>query len=224
MNLTRMYDFFTGPCIRQINDENKSVYLTFDDGPDPYFTPIVLQLLLKLEVKATFFLIGENAQENPHIVEQIIKNGHTIGNHSLDHNTSHYFHQQKHLINWLESSNSLFKKLKIESIGFRSPLGMKTPPLQKALKELEMILVLWNIRYYDTNNMLDKKRIKKSLNKIKKGSIILLHDTQKEEFRSSFLEALEYLIFEIKSKGLSFKALNKRIINESFKGKYEIEK
>ncbi len=224
MNLTRLYDFFTGPCLRQINDDNQSVYLTFDDGPDPYFTPVVLQLLLKLEVKATFFLIGKNAKKNPHLVGQIIKDGHSIGNHSSDHNTSHYFHQKNHLIDWLKSSNSLFKKLKIESVGFRSPLGMKTPPLKKALKELDMILVLWSIRYYDTHKMLDKKKIQKSLKKITKGSIVLLHDTQKEEYQTSFLEALEYLILEIKKKGLSFKALNKNIINESFKGKYEIKR
>ena len=63
----------------------KSVFLTFDDGPKPYKTTKVLAVLEKENVKATFFLIGRKAEENPLIVDQIVRGGHTVGNHSYSH-------------------------------------------------------------------------------------------------------------------------------------------
>src|SRR5688572_27569417 len=69
--------------------KSNSIYLTFDDGPDPEVTPLLLDLLKKKNAKATFFLVGTKIEAHPELVSQIIANGHGIGNHSYDHNSFH---------------------------------------------------------------------------------------------------------------------------------------
>ena len=66
-------------------NENNNVWLTFDDGPCPIATPIILKALMKENIKATFFLIGKNIRENPELFQEIIKQGHVVANHSYSH-------------------------------------------------------------------------------------------------------------------------------------------
>src|SRR4051812_40416820 len=81
--------FFTsllGKPIRKISSVNQlQLFLTFDDGPDPYSTGPILNLLEKHQVPATFFMIAEKAVKNRDLTKRIVSQGHTIGNHSLDH-------------------------------------------------------------------------------------------------------------------------------------------
>ena len=69
----------------QIKSEEKTIYLTFDDGPIPEITEWVLQVLAKYKIEASFFVVGENVNRNPTIFKQIVNNGHTIGNHTFSH-------------------------------------------------------------------------------------------------------------------------------------------
>lgn len=212
MNFNKIYDLFTGKCIRKIKTDKMEVFLTFDDGPDKNLTPKVLSLLDKFQAKATFFVIANNAINCESLVKEILKKGHTIGNHSLDHNTNMYFKGKIEIKNWIiESENALKNLTGLPSVGFRSPLGMKTPSLLKALKELSSPLILWDTRYYDTNYILNKKRINRSLKNISKGSIILLHDTHQKN-PEDFLVALEYLIGSLTKKGFQLMPLTKELI------------
>lgn len=221
MKLDHLYDHFSGPCIREISSPAQAVYLTFDDGPDPEFTPAVLTLLKKYKAKATFFLIGKKADEHYSIVQQMLSEGHALGDHSLDHDTRNYFRPETQIAKWLESSDTLLKKLDLSPVGFRSPLGIKTPGLNNVLKKNKTPLVLWSVRFYDTQVALTKNRINKKLSEIKAGSIILLHDTQAQNRQESFLLALEHLLIECQKKGLQFLALDKKIILNTYLEKYE---
>ncbi len=227
MKINSLYDKLTGKCIRKISFEGSpqnAIYLTFDDGPDPVCTPKVLNILNKFQAKATFFVIGQKAKVQKKIISDILSQGHSIGDHTIDHDTSNYFKNERKISNWLEKSSDLLKsELNINSVGFRSPLGIKTPALNKILNQKKIPLILWNIRFYDTNYDLNLKKIDKKLNNLQNGSIILLHDTHKGKNLKKFLEGLEYLICECQKRKYIFLPLTEQLIYKTFLGKYEIK-
>src|SRR5690606_14685944 len=87
------------------------ISITFDDGPNPDFTPKVLLLLKENNAKATFFLIGKNAEKHPEIVHQIIEDGHTIGNHSYSHSKNFGFFSAEKVAAELNQTNAILKKI-----------------------------------------------------------------------------------------------------------------
>jgi peptidoglycan/xylan/chitin deacetylase (PgdA/CDA1 family) len=194
----------------------KQVFLTFDDGPDPSFTPQVLDLLKKHHVSATFFFIAEKAQRNINLLTRVINEGHSIGNHSLDHQTSTFFKSKHFIKKWIIQSDELFNELGVEPVGFRSPLGLNTPTFNQCLFEMEKPLVLWNHRFYDTLFNINDKKINQVVKHITNGSIILLHDTQPEKRQEKFLSQLEVLILKIKKNDYSFRPLVKSEIKQSY--------
>ena len=79
---------FLTNCIDYVDDTfitNRSVALTFDDGPDAVYTPMILNILKEKDVKATFFLVGNNMKKYPDVTKRIINEGHTVGNHTMNH-------------------------------------------------------------------------------------------------------------------------------------------
>jgi len=180
------------------------LHLTFDDGPEPSSTPQVLDLLDRTNVKATFFLITKKAEKNPQLTERILKSGHTIGNHSLDHTYGVFFKRREAMLSWIsESEKRLSHCIGKPSIGFRPPNGICTPHLHWALNELKMPLILWDIRFFDAVWGLSVRRVKKSFKKARDGSIVLLHDKQPSSRLPEFLLALETYITE--ARRLDFK-------------------
>lgn len=141
----------------------KSLFLTLDDGPDPDTTEEVLRILERHQSTATFFVITERALSEHSLLREIESAGHTIGNHSLDHRYHHYFRGEKALQEWIEKSESVLKTLRDgkESIGFRPPAGVVTPPLQRALSRTPFSLILWNERFYDSLFRWDLKRARR---------------------------------------------------------------
>lgn len=224
MKIDKLYDFFSGPCIRQIvydGAPKETIYLSFDDGPDESCTPKVLELLARENIKATFFLIGEKAKAQLGLTQRILSAGHSIGNHSIDHNTKNYFRDASSIRSWLKRSDDLFtKELGLNPVGFRSPAGVKTPALNNVLKGLHWPLVLWDVRFYDTLKGLCHKAVTKKLSSISDGSIILLHDTHQPLKQSEFLSSLEFLIVECKKKNFQFLPLNESMIINSYLHKY----
>ncbi len=227
MNIDPLYDFFTGRCVRTIScpeADPQAIYLTFDDGPHPSGTPQVLSLLKKHQISATFFLIGEKAEASPGLVEQIINDGHAIADHTIDHNTDNYYKGAQMIGAWLDQSSAKMKELGLSPVGFRSPLGIKTPALNKELSLRKEPLVLWNVRFYDTNHLLTIERVEKKISSVVPGSIILLHDTHDGEKLRIFLEALDRFIVLCKEKGLRFSPLKRDLIMSSYEQKYETRK
>lgn len=228
MNIDRLYDKLTGPCVRKINSnllDKNSLFLTFDDGPHSSFTTMVLKVLEKHQAKATFFVIGNNVTKYRDLADSILKSGHAIGNHTIDHDTKNYFKNKEKLKKWVQTSEDHLKnQLSCEVVGFRSPLGIKTPSLMKALKEEQKPLVLWDTRFYDTNYELTKQGIDEALAKLKNGSIILLHDTQEASRQENFLTQLEYFITGAKKLGYTFLPLSEKLITDTYQEKYGFKK
>ncbi|SRX52946.1 Peptidoglycan-N-acetylglucosamine deacetylase [Aequorivita sp. CIP111184] len=154
------------------------ISITFDDGPNPEFTPKVLSILKEYGAKATFFLIGENAERYPEIVRQIIEEGHTIGNHSYSHSKNFGFFSAEKVTAELKKTNSILKEITGEDLKlFRPPFGVTNPNIKKALKNTEHFSIGWSKRSLDTTNLSEEKILKRITSNLKKGDIILLHDS-----------------------------------------------
>jgi len=154
------------------------VALTFDDGPNPKFTPKVLDLLIEFNAKATFFCIGKNAEKYPDLVERIISEEHVIGNHSFSHTNNYGFLSTRKVKEDIQRGQHIFKDLtNLDLKLFRPPFGVTNPNISKALKELNLNAMGWSIRSLDTIAKNPDKVFKKITKDFKKGDVILLHDT-----------------------------------------------
>ncbi len=162
----------------------KKIYLTFDDGPIPEVTPWVLEQLAIYNAKATFFCIGDNVRKHPAIYNEVIAQGHAIGNHTQHHvnawkvSKARYILDtklaQESLLNALESHQNLSTNL------FRPPYGKLTPQLSKELKKLGYKIIMWNVLSGDFDTALTpQKCLAYVMNHTEAGSIIVFHDSLK---------------------------------------------
>lgn len=154
------------------------ISITFDDGPNPNFTPKVLKLLKEYNAKATFFLIGKKAEEHPEIVRQIINEGHTVGSHSFSHSKNFGFFSTEKVTAELNQNISLLKEISGKEVKlFRPPFGVTNPNIKKALKRTGQSSIGWSKRSLDTTNLSEVKVLDRIISNLRKGDIILLHDS-----------------------------------------------
>ncbi len=195
--------------IRRISTNTKSIFLTFDDGPTAETTPHVLDLLEKHNAKATFFVIGKKADNLSHLITRMKTEGHVVLSHSIDHSYSNYFLSAKNIGQWMKNSMEHLQQLSGQAQhGFRPPAGVLNPPLLKASQDLQLPIILWNQRFFDSVFKLTPVKIQKRLHQLRAGDIVLLHDCQKKNNRTTFLNALELLMTSLKSEGFDFQAID----------------
>ena len=202
-----LIDTVLGACIRNIPSTEKVLYLTFDDGPHEHCTPKVLDLLSQHQASATFFVVAKALQKNLSLGHSIVSQGHSVGNHSLDHRYHHYFHHDRYLMKWVGRAKDMIEQsLHVQTIGFRSPFGIRTPHLGMALRKLQYPLIHWNQRFFDTQRGLPSNALIMRISQFRSGDILLLHDTH-IKYHQSFLQGLEYLLLNAHTAGFSFKAI-----------------
>jgi peptidoglycan/xylan/chitin deacetylase (PgdA/CDA1 family) len=174
------------------------VAISFDDGPNPNFTPQVLSLLKRFNAKATFFCIGKNAESHPLLVKEIIDQGHTIGNHTYTHSNSFGFLSTEKVISELEKTNEIIYSLtRLKLRLYRPAFGITNPRIKKAMKHTGLISIGWSIRSLDTIIYSQKKILKRVTRRLKKGDIILLHDSS-----ARTVAVLEHLLIFLQANNL----------------------
>ncbi len=159
--------------------DNKSVLLTFDDGPHEKYTLQVLDLLDQYQAKAAFFLIGKNITGNDEIVKEIIRRGHIMGNHSYSHSPYFDIFSVKKMVTEVELTSGMIEKI----IGkkpayFRPPFGVTNPRINRLLKRSGMKSVAWSFRSFDGGQRPKEKIIESVKRNIKGGEILLFHDNR----------------------------------------------
>ncbi len=164
------------PVVSRGRRENNEVALTIDDGPDPGFTPHLLELLQRYKIEATFFVTGENAEKNPALITEIISRGHTIGNHSYTHDPLLMLRTRRTLKDEIEKTREELQTRGVSPLAFRPPAGITNPRLWKVLLSLGMYCVNFSCRAFDRGNRNIDGLAQKILRKVKPGDIILLHD------------------------------------------------
>ncbi len=190
---------FPGTTWRK-SKQDKTLYLTFDDGPVEKETAWVLHLLNEYGIKATFFCVGENAHRNQDLITELLKKGHSVGNHAYNH-----------LPAWKCSRLDYFDNIEkarpyIPGQLFRPPHGQLYPWYMKALKQQFKEVVMWDVLSMDYDNRLSKEQVLSNvLNNVRNGSILVFHDSKKAWDRLSY--ALPKSLDELLNKGYRFKAL-----------------
>lgn len=167
--------------------ENK-IYLTFDDGPHPTITPQVLQILKNFNAKATFFCIGKNIEANKDVFEMILKDGHSVGNHTFNHNKG-WKTKTKDYVDSVNKTNELIKSKLL-----RPPYGKIKPSQIRKLRN-DYRLVAWTVISYDWDKALSPDDCYDNVIKnAGDGSIIVFHDSEKavKNMLPTLTKVLEY--------------------------------
>ena len=182
-------------------DKNvKAVYLTFDDGPIPNITPWVLDLLDKYNIKATFFLVGDNVRKHPEEFKMIVERGHRVGNHTFNHISG-----LKYLsYNYLENTNKADEL--INSTLFRPPHGWMRWGQYIVLSH-RYTVVMWDLVTRDYSKRLNGRQVLRNVKKyVRNGSIITFHDSIKSEknLKYALPRSIEWLL----EQGYEFKVFD----------------
>lgn len=150
--------------------ERDSLFLTFDDGPDPDSTPLLLEMLAKHNAKATFFCLGKKVEKHPQLYDSILAGGHSTGNHTWSH-----------LNGWTTSASKYIDDIELAGavIGsklFRPPYGRITPRQYFRLRDRYKI-IMWTRQFADYNRSFSP--LKTNLRSFRRGSILVMHDSSR---------------------------------------------
>lgn len=184
----------------------KEVAVTLDDGPDPRITPAVLDVLDRFGAKATFFCIGEKVRRHPELAADIVRRGHTIENHSEHHSHRFSFSGWRGFRREIQAAQvSIAEVTGRYPAFFRAPAGLRNPFLEPVLSDMNLRLVSWTRRGFDTVRH-DADRVSRSLlHKLGAGDILLLHDgnaARNATGQAVVLEALPKVLQAVRSQGL----------------------
>lgn len=180
--------------------KKKSVYLTFDDGPIPEMTPWILHTLDKYGIKATFFCVGENVSKYPELYQQLLEQGHRVGNHTFNHIQGIRFWSKNYIRNIAEASKY------IESDLFRPPHGHMRFPQVLRLRKLFRI-IMWDVVTRDYSPHMTANGVFNNVKRYtRNGSIIVFHDSLKAigRIEEALPQSIEWLIKE----GYEFKVFD----------------
>lgn len=192
---------FTG-SIWEMPGADKTIYLTFDDGPHPQVTPFVLEELRKYNASATFFCIGKNVEANPQLFERLIREGHAVGNHTHNHLDGWKTEKEVYVQNIVQAGNLIKSNL------FRPPYGRITRSQHKALtqKAEPFKVVMWSVLSGDFDVKITPEQCCRNVIKnAKSGAVIVFHDSEKanEKLRFTLPAVLKYF----SEKGYRFKKM-----------------
>lgn len=177
-------------AIWRMNPKEKAVYLTFDDGPIPQMTPWVLDVLDKYNIKATFFLVGDNVRKHPKEFEMLKARGHRLGNHTFNHIRGFEWLTKNYLAN-TEKANEL-----IQTDLFRPPHGHMRW-LQYELLRRKYKIIMWDLVTRDYSKHLNGEQVFEKVKKyVRNGSIITFHDSIKSEKNTKYAlpRSIEWLL------------------------------
>lgn len=181
---------YPGSLWRINDEEQKTVYLTFDDGPIPEVTPWVLDLLDQHSIKATFFCVGDNVRKYPGIYQQLLERGHKTGNHTFNH-----VQGWKHRTRFLLENSAKAAEL-IDSRLLRPPHGHMRVAQNYALQKAGYTVVMWDVVTRDYSRFMTPEQVLQNVKKYTRdGSIIVFHDSLKAEKNMKYAlpRAIEWL-------------------------------
>jgi peptidoglycan/xylan/chitin deacetylase (PgdA/CDA1 family) len=168
-----LFPLITPSLTWKVDTTDKVLYLTFDDGPHPTITPQVLTLLSNFQAKATFFCVGDNVAKYPETFNQVIQQGHAVGNHTYHHVKGWSTSVDDYVSNTQQAHDLIGSNL------FRPPYGRITRAQMQALKN-DYQIVMWSILTRDYDKHIDVAKTAERLCKlITPGDIIVFHDSEK---------------------------------------------
>ncbi|MBK7148221.1 MAG: polysaccharide deacetylase family protein [Bacteroidetes bacterium] len=194
-------------------DRNKkAVALTFDDGPSKQHTDKVLEILHREKVKACFFVIGKNIQGNEELLMKMLEEEHIVGNHSYEHNFWFSMKSKESMIADTTRCNQLvFDIIGKQMNFFRPPYGVTNPWIGKVVRNAKFLCIGWSIRTYDTTAKSKDAVVRKALNGLNNGDIILLHD-----WAPFTIDALPEIIQGIRNRGFEILRVDELLNQQAY--------
>lgn len=193
-----------GTLVAKVETQKKVIALTFDDGPVPGKTEQILSILAMQQVPATFFLIGNDIEKHPELVEKILSGGHQVGNHSYSHQRM-IFKTPSFVASEVEKTDALLRMLGVTGeIYFRPPYGKKLLVLPWYLQENRRMAVTWSLAPEDFPqvNRSVNELVDYTVKNVTPGSIILLHVMY--DSREKTMQAVPEIIKQLKAQGYTF--------------------
>ena len=185
--------------------EKPSIAITFDDGPSGRYTGRLLDGLKERNVKASFFLIGENAEENPVLVERLYKEGHLIGNHTYSHVQMTHLSEEA-AVREIEKTDQVISAITGEHVAYmRPPFGAWQRELEV---RMEVLPVLWSVDPLDWTTENVDEIVSKVVTEVEEGDIILLHDCY-----ASSVEAALRIVDILQKEGYEFVTVDRLLID-----------
>jgi peptidoglycan/xylan/chitin deacetylase (PgdA/CDA1 family)/GT2 family glycosyltransferase len=200
---------FFGKVLSNGDRNRLRITLTFDDGPNEPYTSQVLNILEQYGIRATFFIIGQNARRYPETCRRIVTAGNAIGNHSYHHLKSLCLRRGKTVARDIKMAHqAIYECTGLEPTLFRPPHGFRTPWLMRAVRNLGYTVVTWDNMTTDWNaEKSGEEIILAILGRAKPGGVIVLHDgrdTRLRYDRSHMLQALPFVIETLLERGFEF--------------------
>lgn len=197
------------------DEQEKKIYLTFDAGYENGYTEIILDILKKTDVKATFFLVGHYLKTQPELVSRMANEGHIVANHTYSHpdmseiSDKEAFRKELSQVETLYNTITTKQMLKL----YRPPQGKFSVENLKMAQEMGYTTIFWSLAYLDWDNTSQPdptESIKKLNSRIHNGAIVLLHSTSKTNS-----EILETLINDWKEQGYTFGTLDEFLMENN---------
>jgi peptidoglycan-N-acetylglucosamine deacetylase len=194
-----------------VRTEEKTVALTFDDGPNPDWTPPLLTKLAEYRVPATFFVLGRNLERHPEIGRRIVQEGHEVGNHTYRHRILPFLPGSE-IRNELESTQQLIADLMgVRPVFLRPPNGLFTGRVLDVVEQLGYRAVVGDVFPLDFARPGAEVITRRVLRRVRPGSIIILHDGNVGRFdrdKSQTVHALDGIILGLRERGYDFVTLS----------------
>jgi peptidoglycan/xylan/chitin deacetylase (PgdA/CDA1 family) len=199
------------------------VALTFDDGPDPRFTPDILKTLAAEDVKATFFMVGKHAEKYPQLARQIAAAGHEIGNHTYNHVNLLQIPTERMVMEIERGEEAVFNATRQRPSLFRPPRGLYDANLLKETKDRGYTVILWSLSSRDWLEMRPQDISQTILQKVSPGEIILFHDSgnlirAEGGDRLPTVRSLQTIIRGLKKEGYDFVTITELLILSGLSG------
>ena len=172
-----------GPVMRSFETTEREVWLTIDDGPSRAHTLVFLDLLDRFQARATFFLIGAQAEQNPHLVTEILARGHAIANHTYTHPSSSFWMAgPRRIASEIDRGAELLRTAPDRPARFfRAPVGLKNVFVHPELERRQLELIGWTVRGLDTVLRDPAKVADRIVGNIRPGAIVVLHEGRRVE-------------------------------------------
>ena len=200
-----------GPVMNRLPGTPDAVSITFDDGPNPVATPLILDTLRDEGVHATFFVLGRHAEQWPALVRRIADEGHQIGNHGFWHRKLHRRTPAYVREDLTRGTDAIMQASGgVRPTVFRAPHGFRSPWVTPIAASLGQRTIGWSLGVWDSARPGANEIVRRALAGLRGGSILLLHDGDGYDpagDRTQTAEALPLIIRGLRQRGLGFTTL-----------------
>lgn len=213
-----------GSALATFGSPDLLIALTIDDGPDPRFTPRVLDTLSKYNSHATFFVIGKSVEEHPELAREIVRSGNEIANHTMTHPHLENLSYEETMQELNLAEEKIREVTGMKSVFFRPPRGKANPQAMQAIKNSGMRVAFWTLGLENHARKTPQDMVSRVMTYIEPGAVLLMHDGNLD--RELSVRALPILLEALHEKGYRVVSLNELLhsgVNHAWRERYLCE-